>query len=244
MKIVSGIAFDASAGFIGRVTDCIDRYFSPGEAARLRGCGLKICLVPLDSCAEGIYLRAQNAIMFNSACYLGNETIVHELVHALRNIGGRYAEAVEESIAVAETVARTSVPSGSIYYGLIQFRDPVSGVIRLPTEEEADCMAREDCRALAVGRKTGRSVAQLWPETNISKMAGGNQFIPGFPSEYNVLFNSSRKGVLYEPKILVLVDEAGNPASLDSGRDREFLIVASLYKNSTKLIDIANKYSR
>lgn len=187
------------------VRDLVDEAIpSVAERRKLVGRGeIEIEVRPMDGRTLGSHSGSTIALRRDRGG-LKNETIVHELVHHLRQVDGdrrgitrsaipadasgltrsqrRNLINLEESCTVAEQLARAREAGTSGYYLYAQVRDRKTGRWRNPTVAEAVRMSKEDRKLFTgpggkplSGRAAVASVEEHWKDSHIARMKMGGQ---------------------------------------------------------------------
>ena len=130
-----------------------------------------------------------DVIQINRGAGMNNATLVHEGTHCLRNRDGRSGKtksvvekyrnpsykSVEESLTVAESLAREKDDRTEAYYYYVPVRDGKSGRWRNPTDGEVRTMYLQDKRLFSEGHpKTDsaavKAVNDRWAKSHISRL--------------------------------------------------------------------------
>lgn len=186
------------------VRDLVDEAIpSVAERRKLVGRGeIEIEVRPMDGRTLGSHSGSTVALRRDRG--VENGTVVHELVHHLRQVDGDRrgitrsaipADAsgltrrqrsnlinLEESCTVAEQLARAREAGTSGYYLYAQVRDRKTGRWRNPTVAEAVRMSKEDRKLFTgpggkplSGRAAIASVEEHWKDSHIARMKMGGQ---------------------------------------------------------------------
>lgn len=172
---------------------------------------VKIVVRPLPPDRRGD-TDARNLIRLDTQEGVNGDVIAHEMSHMVRYRGdrdlgkekktvsvdkgwgkwGKETEAtVEESLTVAEQLVRADKPvMNEGYYQYVRVKDPKTGKMRAPTEDEMKKMCKEDRMTLSGGRQlTGReaveAVNQNWAKTHIARMKMGGKMAINGVAEYD-----------------------------------------------------------
>ncbi len=162
------------------------RSFTEDEMDTLSRSKTQIRVYPRTQKATGTYVPVSSTITVNRQNAVEQSTITHESVHALRDHDKKRtgilkrsdSVVVEESLTVAEQLARSSSSDPSGYYWNCQVFDEKKRRWRLPTNKEALSMANEDHMLFTNGRGKGlkgetamNSVRKNWSKSHISRLS-------------------------------------------------------------------------
>jgi len=164
----------------------LTRSFTEDEMETIGKSKTQIRVYPRTQKATGTYVPVSSTITVNRQNAVEQSTITHESIHALRDhdksrtgiLKKSDAVVVEESLTVAEQLARSDSSDPSGYYWKCQVFDEKKRRWRKPTNKEAVSMAEEDHMLFTNGRGKGlkgetamNSVRKNWSKSHISRLS-------------------------------------------------------------------------
>lgn len=193
------------------------RSFTDEELETLGKSKAQIRVYPRTQKATGTYVPVSSTITVNRQNAVEQSTITHESVHALRDhdkartgiLKRSDSIVIEESMTVAEQLARSDSSDPSGYYWNCKVFDEKRRRWRNPTNKEAVSMANEDHMLFTNGRGKGlkgetamNSVRKNWSKSNISRLSyksNGKMAINQAAEMYNGIDKISKSPIKTSP---------------------------------------------